>query len=377
MTTETIDWESLQSIKAAEPKRTTMLDILGVSAKEVYITQAYAYFLNQSSNSNLHKKFARIVFEELGEDIKDWTGYTVLPEVTVRCKVKDCNSDKLVDVVSRIDLLIITGEKAIILENKIYARFYNCLKNYILGVQETLKLEVKAAKFLSLSKYKDGLTHSQICKKMREELETSSERSELYFQFKEFIDHMIKISDVSGDNKDLAEYADKAAAITNAIALKERAQKYFSNLMVGLVESLIQSIDTELLREPDSSCFEEEKGCWIQVFPKKNNRDIYLTIAYEEFLKNGSNSPVYVIVESANKNDNKIEEYFKKTDIPGLKAGKEPEKEPEKKWRHYFVKEVAFSNSNDAVTSFEKALWDTSKELFDEIIKFTKDQGEV
>ncbi len=367
MTTETIDWESLQSIKAAEPKRTTMLDILGVSAKEVYITQAYAYFLNQSSNSNLHKKFARIVFEELGENIKDWTGYTVLPEVTVRCKVKDCNSDKLVDVVSRIDLLIISGEKAIILENKIYARFYNCLENYILGVQETLKLEVKAAKFLSLSKYNDGLTHSQICKKMREELETSSERSEPYFQFKEFIDHMIKISDVSGDNKDLEEYADKAAAITNAIALKERAQKYFSNLMVGLVEGLIQSINPELAFDPNDGYFKEERGCWIQVFPKlTTKRDIYLTIAYEEFLKQGMSKPIYVIVESSIDKSDSIKKYFsEKFSTPisnDLRVGRN--------WAHCYVKEVYFKTDDGSHESFNDRLQETAEDMLKEILEF-------
>jgi hypothetical protein len=345
MTTETIDWEALQSIKAAEPKRSTMLDILGVSSKEVYITQAYAYFLNRSSDSTLHEKFAKIVFEELDENIEEWKGYTVLPEVTVRCKVKKTEFGKLEDVESRIDLLIISGGKAIILENKIYAGFYNPIEYYILGVKETLKYQVIKAKYLTLSESKNAITHIQICKKMNEELEGSNESGEKYLQFKEFIDHMIGLSNNIGTREHFNSYSKHFVQVNNVIQLRELAFHFFKQKLLSLSQQVVQEV-LGIKGEVSSDYFKEKDYCWFHIYtnPKNLMDSPYLTVVFEQFFRTGGNQPIALVVEAKMPYRLALDDFFKNRNIEGLI----PSSKQTKYWRHYYFKHVAFDlNSND------------------------------
>lgn len=365
MNTELGDLDTLKKLPKTEPPRTTLLDILDVATKEIYITQAYAYFLDHRSGFDYQEEFARCFFNEiLGSEGENWINCEVRSEQTVIVKGE----------MLRIDLLFLTECEALIVENKIYAGKYNDLAGYEQGVKEKFnKCRIKKL-FLSFDPTgPENVAHQSICGKMKIYLDSVhlDQRSYQYYQVLEFVVHMIQLKKNFGNMTDLTNYIDHAEAIANAESIKRNAWNYFDSLICQIGENCIREEIEKNTVTIDESYFNRSRYRWLHIRPSKVDKTVYLTIAFEEFLKEGKAKPIYLIVESTDINFTELEDHFNNSkSLLGLKKATRTEKY----WRHYFIKEVYWIDPNDSREILER-LSGASIELFREILIFNQRLG--
>lgn len=358
MNTELSDLDTLKKLPKTEPPRTTLLDILDVATKEIYITQAYAYFLDQRSGFDYQEEFARCFFNEIpGTEGQKWSECEVLSEQTVH----------LLDKELRIDLLFLIENEALIVENKIFAGKYNDMGGYETGVKERFQRSTVRTIFLSFETQENQITHQAICGNMKTFLETvaPNERDHQYYQILEFVEHLINLSKVIGNMEDASLYIEHASAIKNAVQLKQRALEYIDLKIREIALELVATHLKGVENASNESLVEQKKGSWIHVRPRPGDTSIYLTIAYRDFLEEGKACPVYLIIESTKLVDTQIETYFgerKKLGI--LKSDRRTSS-----WRHYFYAEVKM-NENEKMEDFLERIKSCASTIFQEIVKF-------
>lgn len=362
MTDNLLEISTLNNLPKIESQRYSMLDILDVATKEIYITKAYAYFLDRRNKFLFREEFAMIFFKHLlgSEDAaKEWIDCEVRAEQTVQVD----------DNQFRIDLLFINGNNAIIVENKIFAGRYNNLEAYEEGVQNLGYKNIVKSCFLSFDENdQKSITHQAICSEMREVLlnEKSAGNEREFYQMLEFIEHLLKLNKIMGNINDFSSYIEYTSVINNAIDLKQRAFDFFDTEIQKIANDLVNIHCTSPPKQFDSSYFEYKKNSWIHVRPLPNSTDIYLTIAYQEFLEFGKEKPIYLIIESTNLDEEKIEQFFKNLgDLHNLK----PSKTKTSRWRHYFVQKIVIMEDED-IKAFIERVKSSARIIFQKIVQF-------
>lgn len=362
MSKELLDLTTLNNLPKRELPRRTMLDILDVATKEIYITQAYAYFLDHKNGFPFQKQFATIFFKHILASEKS-------AEKWLRCDVRAEQTVQTKDKSFRIDLLFINGEDAIIVENKIFAGKYNNLNAYEEGVKNLGIKNIIKSCFLSFDEGdKRSITHQGICLEMRQILlqERSKENEREYYQMSEFIEHLVKLNQTLGNIEDAIAYLEHTSAINNAIQLKQRAMDFFYPKIREIAEEIISSHCPKAHQPIDDSFLEQKQFSWIHVRPKPNSTEIYLTIAYEDFLQFGKDKPVYLIIESTDKSDKRIEMHFK--EMVKNHVIKRSDRQTSN-WRHYFFAEVKM-NESEKFEDFLRRVQTSACKIFEEIVKF-------
>ena len=362
MTDKLLEISTLNNLPKIEAQKDSMLDILDVATKEIYITKAYAYFLDGRSKFLFREEFAKIFFKHLlgsEEAAKEWIDCEVRAEQTVQVD----------DNQFRIDLLFIHGNNAIIVENKIFAGRYNNLEAYEEGVQNLGYKNIVKSCFLSFDENDQrSITHQAICSEMREVLlnEKSAGKERDFYQMLEFIEHLLKLNKIMGNINDLSSYIEYTSAINNAIDLKQRALDFFDFEIQKVANDLVNTHCTSPQKQFDSSYFEYKKNSWIHVRPLPNSTDIYLTIAYQDFLQFGKEKPIYLIIESTKLDDENIKQFFKnQADLRDLMKSENKTS----RWRHYFFKEIVIMEDED-IKAFIERVKSSARTIFQKIVQF-------
>lgn len=362
MTDKLLEISTLNNLPKRESQSDSLLDILDVATKEIYITKAYAYFLDRRNKFLFREEFAMIFFKHLlgSEDAaKKWIDCEVRAEQTVQVD----------DNQFRIDLLFINGNNAIIVENKIFAGRYNKLEAYEEGVQNLGYKNIVKSCFLSFDENDQrSITHQAVCSEMREVLlnEKSAGNEREFYQMLEFIEHLLKLNKIMGNINDFSSYIEYTSVINNAIDLKQRAFDFFDTEIQKVANDLVNTHCTRPPTQFDSSYFEQKKNAWIHVRSRPDSTDIYLTIAYQDFLQFGKEKPIYLIIESTNLDEKGIEQFFEKQ--AGL-LNLKPSENKTSRWRHYFFREIVIMEDED-IKAFIERVKSSAITIFQKIVQF-------
>lgn len=364
MTEMQIDWEKLKTLKTSASNRTSMLDILGISRREIYITKAYEYFLNPHRGFPYFKEFAKIFFEEIGEVANGFLDdYAVYSEYVLLEEKEEQVKDK-----KQIDLVIFSRGKAIVVENKIDASLYNDLDEYEERLKRKLGLEQVSTKVLSFHS-SQGMTHASICKRAKLEIIDKNQDSENQlhlFQFSEFIEHMIKLSNAMGTQEDFDIYTAHIKEINNAVLLRDRAYSFVHSKLAELRTKILSMHLPKEGSHRISDYFKDKDARWMHLYTNPNNNlnSPYLTIVYEHFLRTGGARPITLIIESKVLDDKELEGYFKN------KFELQPAERRNVYWRHYYFKNIQCPKEGADENFIDSKLFDTVNQLYDLLLKF-------
>lgn len=242
--------EFLDTAQIPEFKSTpkTFLEIAKQPHYENVISNIYAFFLDPSEEHGLEDLFINSLIKCLNEKkgsiwIEDFSEFEIHTEYSIKG--------------GRIDILLLSAESAIIIENKIYHQLTNSLSNYsnkigkeignqnsvyglVLGLKEINTIEEN---FVSL-------THKELLEQVFEDLGAYMlNASDKYLTFlKDFYQNILNLSHKTMKQEDVEFYFKNQEKINDIIQLEKKYKKYIRD-EVNRVNSSFDDLKLEKVRQ--------------------------------------------------------------------------------------------------------------------------------
>ncbi len=242
--------EFLDTAQIPEFKSTpkTFLEIAKQPHYENVISNIYAFFLDPSEEHGLEDLFINSLIKCLNEKkgsiwIEDFSEFEIHTEYSIKG--------------GRIDILLLSAESAIIIENKIYHQLTNSLRNYsnkigkeignqssvyglVLGLKE---IKTNEDNFVSL-------THKELLQQVFEDLGAYMlNASDKYLTFlKDFYQNILNLSHKTMKQEDVEFYFKNQEKINDIIQLEKNYKKYIRD-QVNRVNSSFEDLKLEEVRK--------------------------------------------------------------------------------------------------------------------------------
>lgn len=220
------DFLDTAQIPVFKKKPKTFLEIARQPHYENVISNIYAFYLDPTEEHGLGDLFINSLVNCLNAKrendwIEDFTDFEIHTEYPTKQ--------------GRIDILLLSSDSAIIIENKIYHHLNNGLQEYSdyvrkeIGNKDTVYgLVLGLKEFNPKEENFVSLTHKELLSKVFQHLgEYVLDASEKYVTFlKDFYQNIINLSEKTMNEKDLAFYLKNHKEISDLILLKSNFKKY-------------------------------------------------------------------------------------------------------------------------------------------------------
>ncbi len=242
--------EFLDTVQIPEFKSTpkTFLEIAKQPHYENVISNIYAFFLDPSEEHGLEDLFINSLIKCLNEKkgsiwIEDFSEFEIHTEYSIKG--------------GRIDILLLSAESAIIIENKIYHQLTNSLSNYSnkigkeIGNQNSVYGLVLGLKEINTNEENFvSLTHKELLEQVFEDLGAYMlNASDKYLTFlKDFYQNILNLSHKTMKQEDVEFYFKNQEKINNIIELEKNYKKYIRD-QVNRVNSSFEDLKLEEVRK--------------------------------------------------------------------------------------------------------------------------------
>lgn len=305
--------EEFRKIPKKKASEESFISICGFPHREKVASNILAFFFDTSREHNLHDLFVKSLLESMGLCPEDFPSEF------------SCETEVHTEKGNFIDLLLTSEQINIVIENKIYAWLYNDLDDYYKTAAEAGK-NAPLGVVLSLypqeannSKYK-FITYEELFNKIKKNLGFYVQRANnKYLPFlMDFIDNIENLNWSETMDKDFIDFVrnNKDDAIEFAGKFEE-LRKELRNVVKTvnqLISEKIKNKDVKIW--PWRELPELFDDAVVDYYPEKN-----LNIALDSFINlNNWNFSLWIRSNNTGK-DVKLEDYVKKTGLPGKYEG--------------------------------------------------------
>lgn len=334
MTTDELDdLESFlqQEIPFIPEKVKTFFDIGGFASKEVIISNFYAYYFDPNESHGFGSLFLDVLIQLINERDKPFSNeflesFSVFKEV-------------LTEERNRIDLVIKDSrdnnpDRAIIIENKIYAELYNDLEDYYNHIEAK---QSKVGIVLSLNKIPKSLLETGEIKFINilhyELLDAIEAQTGPYLVYADLLQIVI-----------LKQFIQNIKSMSNNIVSPEMYSFFTKNRdKIKQSYAVYNFVKEDIVKQTENVCYKLDMGLEIKKgraneykYFAKSNTNVYFTVYFgSNFESHGS---ILVIIE-LNADGYKHIGSLNKIEFTDQESSLiNPDKFPTSKWHHHFAK---------------------------------------
>ena len=281
-------------IPIAKEKPKTYLSIAKQPHYENVLSNIYAFYFDTNGEHNLGNLFIQSLLGLIsGSNIVKGDSKKVLEEF---CDF-DCDTEYSTDKNGRIDLLLSNDKNAIIIENKVYHHLNNDLSDYWNSIK--LNENNKIGLVMSLHPISDihhkhfvNITHLDFLNAVMTNLGSYlMEANEKFIVFlKDLVQNITNLSKSQMEEEYLKFYFDNQDKINQINQFNEHVRTH----IIDEVEKAGKSIDGLNLYGPRAS---SENGKRVRYYLSQKNRDLMITVIFDEIL---INKTLKIIVEFMN-----------------------------------------------------------------------------